>query len=112
MASEVQGYEKVMAQLGRISTIKLDTEKAATVILQKAKELVPVRTGFLRDSGVLVGTGYGYHVAFQANYAAFVEFGTSKMAAQPYLRPAIDASEHQVLQAQAQEVTEEIKDVL
>lgn len=30
------------------------------------------------------------YVGSSAKYASYVEFGTSKMAAQPYLRPALD----------------------
>lgn len=57
-----------------------------------AKEECPVDTGRLRnsithevqmnDKSVLIGSN--------VEYAAFVELGTSRMAAQPYLRPAAE----------------------
>lgn len=57
-----------------------------------AKEECPVDTGRLRnsithevqmnDKSVLIGSN--------VEYAAFVELGTSRMAAQPYLRPAVE----------------------
>lgn len=57
-----------------------------------AKDITPVRTGKLRDSiwhrpigdqAEGVGTD-------TVEYAIFVELGTSKMHAQPYLRPAAE----------------------
>ena len=42
-----------------------------------------------------------YGVGTNVEYAKFVEFGTSKMAAKPFLRPAIDAK--------AKDVVEEIR---
>lgn len=56
------------------------------------KEITPVDTGRLRNSIThapvssdteMVGTG--------VEYSVYVEFGTSKMAAQPYLRPGVES---------------------
>jgi len=61
-------------------------------IVDVAKELVPVDTGFLQSTI--------YHqmidqstveVGAEAEYASYVELGTHKSAPQPYLRPAIDS---------------------
>lgn len=61
-----------------------------------AKRLCPVDTGRLRasithslesDSRGLVGV-----VGTDVHYAPYVEFGTSRMAAQPFLRPALAAA--------------------
>ena len=71
--------------------------KPAYVMRDEAKDMVPVKTGNLRDAiyatrgpedkrGVLVGVNRK-----KAPYARFVEKGTSKMPAQPYFRPAINA---------------------
>lgn len=59
-------------------------------VVQAAREVAPVATGFLRDNityemmkdGVLVKSG--------ASYSIFVEFGTVKMAAQPYFYRSVD----------------------
>ena len=70
----------------------------AQVIRDEAKDLVPVRTGNLRDSiyaakgpsdkrGVIVGVD-----GRKAPYGRFVERGTSRMPAQPYFRPAMAAT--------------------
>lgn len=55
-----------------------------------ATSLVPIDTGYLYDS---IGVEFlGDGVAFYANaeYAQYVEFGTSRMGAQEYFRPALE----------------------
>ena len=54
-----------------------------------AKQLVPVRTGHLRSSIYAKISEYVVEVGAEATYALFVEFGTRRMRAQPYLYPAI-----------------------
>ncbi len=54
-----------------------------------ARGLVPVDTGALKGSiGVVSGGRYASSVVASAPHAAMVEYGTSKMAAQPYMLPA------------------------
>ena len=60
-------------------------------ILGEARKRAPVATGALRDnSEVTDGDGYK-NVEFHQEYAAYVELGTHKMAAQPFLTPAVEA---------------------
>lgn len=67
-------------------------KKAAYELEARAKTEVPVDTGNLRNSirtsfenGGLTGI-----VSTNVEYAAYVEFGTVKMAAQPYMTPAAE----------------------
>lgn len=62
--------------------------KAGLDMLSRAKDKTPVRTGFLKNSGAFLNGHLSSTVYFGANYAAFVELGTSKMGAQPFLLPA------------------------
>ncbi len=57
-----------------------------------ADVLVPVRSGYLQSTiGHEVDREQLIITLFAgANYAGFVELGTRRMAAQPYLRPAYD----------------------
>lgn len=79
------------------------TEEIVTALMRggmileaEAKRRCPVDTGRLRASiwndverkGM---TTFVLSVGTNVEYAKFVEFGTSKMAAQPFLRPAVDA---------------------
>ena len=63
-------------------------------ILSVAVPRAPYRYGGLRNSGK-VNTDYAssgfVNVEFTAEYAAYVELGTWKMAARPYLKPAVEA---------------------
>lgn len=62
-------------------------------ILEIATPNVPVDTGELRDSGQVIRNGDSILSGFSADHAEYVEYGTSRMAAQPYLRPAGDHQE-------------------
>ena len=63
----------------------------ASHILGEARKRAPVATGALRDNSEVVnGDGYT-NVEFRQEYAAYVELGTHKMAAQPFLTPAVEA---------------------
>jgi len=54
-----------------------------------ARQLVPVRTGHLRSSIYAKISEWVAEVGAEATYGLFVEFGTHRMRAQPYLYPAI-----------------------
>jgi HK97 gp10 family phage protein len=73
--------------------------EAAEPIVEQAKVYVPVRTGALQDSitsqavRTNVNEEITRHIGFRMPVGArahFVEFGTSKMRAQPFMRPALD----------------------
>lgn len=65
---------------------------AAFKIEGSAKMRVPVKTHFLQNSILARRAGeLAYRVDVYAEYGAFVELGTSKMAARPYLVPAVEA---------------------
>jgi len=54
-----------------------------------AKQLVPVRTGYLRSTIYATVQEWVAEIGAEAAYALFVELGTRHMRAQPYLYPAI-----------------------
>ena len=67
-------------------------------VVRKAKQLVPVDTGALRASIRISSTTEaanlglsGATVEVGQPYASFVEYGTSRMAPQPFMRPAVDS---------------------
>jgi HK97 gp10 family phage protein len=60
-----------------------------------AAAMAPVQTGTLKSSiqydlSETHGGDLMVIIGSNLRYAGFVEYGTSKMAAQPYLRPALD----------------------
>lgn len=73
------------------------TVDAKDEVVSVAKQNAPVDTGTLRDSieGTVRTDGGDIIlvVGSPVEYAVYVEFGTSKMEAQPYLRPALEEVE-------------------
>ena len=59
---------------------------------EEAKRVVPVRTGRLRDSIQSRSDATTAIVGTDVPYGKYVELGTRKMAAQPYLHPAAEKS--------------------
>ena len=59
--------------------------------MKVATSLVPVDTGYLQSTISAETDGATYAEFFaEAEYAQYVEYGTTKMAAQPYFEPALD----------------------
>jgi len=59
------------------------------IVEAKAKELCPVDTGLLRSSITPVVASWAEaYVGTNTEYAPYVEFGTEKTDAQPFLEPA------------------------
>ena len=73
------------------SNARAAVKKNADKIRDEAKRRVPVATGQLRQSitSAVVGTGKESVVVVGAEYGAYVEFGTYKMPARPFLYPAV-----------------------
>jgi HK97 gp10 family phage protein len=71
----------------------LAVQQTAEDIVREARARAPVRTGYLRSSiGVVSNWGKEADIGAGAPYAPYVEFGTYKMAAQPFLYPAVVAN--------------------
>jgi HK97 gp10 family phage protein len=80
--------ERIVAAQGRAA------ERVGKAAYDLARDLCPVDTGALRDSITYevrrVATGWAVVVLAGEEYALYVELGTSRMEAQPFLRPALD----------------------
>ena len=92
-----QGFP-MTADVGDIS-VPVDYSEAAEVFkamfLDVARELVPVRTGYLKSTiAAEIGEARIGEVTAEASaeYAQYVEFGTYRQMAQPYFIPAIEAA--------------------
>lgn len=94
----IKGADEMKKKLAGLSDavagakVRIALRAGALVVLNSAKERVPVRTGTLRRS-LAIEDGPGpleVSIGSDVEYAPYVEFGTSKMAARPYLRPALD----------------------
>jgi len=75
-------------------------------VAERARELVPVRTGHLlasirpeiEDAQDSEEAFSPIRVVADAEYASFVEFGTSRMEAEPFMQPAIDEIEPEIME--------------
>ncbi len=91
---QVKGADRLMRILCRSPSVVMEAadkciELTASNIASLAQGYCPVRTGFLRSTIYFQRTGFcAFIVSAWAYYAPFVEYGTRKMAAQPFLRPA------------------------
>lgn len=110
----IQGLDKLLSQLGSLAEINKAeaTKEAAQIVLDEAQVLVPVDTGELRDSGHLEEQEGSIEVVFGTDHAIPIEFGTSRMEAQPFLRPAMENKRKEVLDATAEEVQEQIRSLI
>ncbi len=90
MKAAISGLDSVQAMLDGINA-DLDAafKAAAEAVADEAKNMCPVDTGMLRDSIEVSSEGMNASINAGADYAAFVEFGTCKAAAQPFLVPAL-----------------------
>lgn len=71
----------------------------AEVVAESARGSCPVDTGALQSSIAAQSSGMNASISANTHYAAYVEFGTSKMAAQPYLVPALLGNENAIISA-------------
>lgn len=87
---------KLGADLGKIPATaeklsRVAVRKTAADIKSTARSTVAVDTGNLKSSISTKATGpLESTVSADTPYAVYVETGTSRMAAQPYMRPAAD----------------------
>jgi len=94
-------------------------EEIAEKISDDAKNFAPVDTGALRKSirtekkgklqvSVVAGGGgvINPKTGREVDYAGYVEFGTSRMAPQPYMQPALEKNKDEILQIVKEKVLE------
>lgn len=73
-------------------SISAGVSLSADAVKKEIRNRAPSDTGELRDSIKTAKNGTVVSVYSDSDHAGFVEFGTSKMAAKPFFRPAIDTS--------------------
>ena len=118
---KLDGMDKLFRNLRSVQQAVLDNmesiiKRAAEKIREDAEKLAPKRTGKLARSieikklevtkdKIRIGVG---PVGKDIFYWFFVEYGTSKMSAQPYLRPAFENNKDAV----KREIMREINSII
>lgn len=119
MELKVHGHQQLMLELAEIAShidpkVVEGLDEVADKIVKDAKELCPVDTGALKRSirkekqlvslypfTYAVGVTAGGHVknprtGGEVDYAAHVEFGTSRTPTQPFMGPAIEKNRGEI----------------
>ena len=84
-------YQRKMSRIQ-----ELFLEEAGALVAGEAKTRTPVNTGRLRNSIEYRVTEDDAIIGTNVEYAPYVEYGTSRMRAQPYLRPALDENRRRI----------------
>lgn len=117
MGIQLEGMQELLSRLGRIGAeaeqVKKDALQAgAEVVQQAASEKAPKRTGALAENIVISDITEDGTVDIGPDrdrfYGFFLEFGTSKMAARPFLQPAFEENKEQVQQKMADVIRREM----
>jgi HK97 gp10 family phage protein len=114
MPAVIAGMDKLIRQLNEVGLAFTldDLAEGALVIAEAAENMCPVgETGNLKASIFVRYVSNNVEVGFSESYASYVEFGTYKMAAQPYLRPAVDFFQEEALSAIVDSVTANMRDI-
>lgn len=125
---KLNGDKELIKNLRKINTtaqkraLKKSAKAGAAPVVQEAKRRVPVDTGrtkrYLRSWTARQRPGeviesIGVTAKTRAHVARFLETGTSKMAARPFLRPAMDEMQKKAAQetndAMVEAVLEEVR---
>ncbi len=107
--AEVKWYgDKVIKSME--DAISKALEASALVVEGAAKNLAPVDTGNLRNSITHEVEKKEARVGTNVEYAPFIELGTVKMAAQPYLNPALEQNKGNIKKIFADALKEAVKD--
>ena len=77
-----------------------------------AMDMCPVDTGYLQSSINYYVDGQSLILQADADYTSFVEYGTYKMGAQPFLEPAIAQVQGEIMDLQQLDVKDIVKGLL
>ena len=135
MISIAFDFSKIAAKLDNITKaaeqgVRPAAQAGAEVFYQEVKQRVPVSAAPHKSGKKTYTSGSLQRAVYQAYadkesgdgkamyrvswnkthafYGRFVEFGTSRMAAKPFLRPAYDAARAKALQAVQERMAEEV----
>lgn len=109
MVIGVANTQRLIDKLGKASIVKVDEvlSEYTLRVQRNAKSLAPVDTGVLRSS--IKGNAKDHEVKTKTKYAVHQEFGTSRMKAQPFMRPALKKEEKNLTKDIKKHITKELK---
>lgn len=116
----IRALETLSSKLQR-KAISKSSRISGKILMEAAKRYAPVDTGTLKksikvralkrnrrgDVGVVVGTSQREFVG-DLFYGAMVEYGTSKMEAKPYMRPAYEEKKDEIVSTYQREILNQV----
>ena len=97
------GLDKLMEELGATAEATIEAASSAMKLTTgqvqaTAKQVAPKITGYMANNISVepvkkTATSVTGTVNAKADYSSFVEFGTYKMSAEPFIRPAVSAAQ-------------------
>ena len=90
--------QKVKYREGIDATNRRFMPSAAKLLEGEAKTRCPRKTGTLRGSITSKNDNETATVFTNTEYAPYVEYGTVRQSAQPYMRPAIDSNRKRLIE--------------
>lgn len=111
---ETRGLEETIYKFKQASdrtklVIGESMREAGAKMVSDARNIVPVRTGRLRDSIKYDVSELNLILGAEAEYASYVEYGTRFQVPQPYLRPAFAANYPDLFIKILEEITGEVE---
>jgi HK97 gp10 family phage protein len=92
--------QKLVGASARLHEIAFNVlDQGGVDIEAMARQLVHVRTGYLRSTIYHRVEGLSLEAGATADYGPHQEFGTRRMQANPFLRPAFDAYQQRIYDA-------------
>ncbi|PLR93193.1 HK97-gp10 family putative phage morphogenesis protein [Bacillus sp. T33-2] len=119
MSFKLEGMDQLMRQIDQMGKavdnqlLEKALQEGAEIMKEKVQETVPVRTGKLKANIIVSDVKDGViHVGPDqqgtAFYGHFLEFGTSKATAQPFMGPAFENNKDAVEEKMADVVKREL----
>lgn len=107
ISCDTASAEKALKSIitGADSKLRAGLAEAGEMVKGAARGLAPVDTGRLRNSINSTVEGNTAIVGTNVEYAIYQEFGTYKMAAQPFMMPALEACRDSIAQIIASKFT-------
>lgn len=103
------GLDKLYKRLDEIEKaveegVAAGLEEFGVKVQEDAKRYCPVDTGRLQESIKVETDANGITIGTDVEYAAYVEFGTSRQRPQPYLTPAFEQNKNKIEDMIAKEI--------
>lgn len=100
MSVQLKGFNFAALTAGMRRNIAEELNSAAASCVALGQQLAPVDTGFMRDNIKQTDTASSDQlravIISEADYSAFVEYGTVNMDAQPFFTPAYESARRQL----------------